>query len=313
MPASVIEPIRRSPAASGPSRRWPTRTWRSRPAAAHARRSGRRPSLPGSASRSVPRRSPPRRRRASRASNPSRSRTNSAPGRSSAPNAAHSPPESPPAHPLIGTPRGSRGSSAAIRRSLSVSRPPPPRPPPSADRRPAPRPRTASSRRRAPRSRCADAAALPQRLDRAAAAVGRGAATRRQQHPPRPRLDRGSDQLPGPVAARRLGVALAGATSGSPEAAAVSITAVSPPPSSTSSPPSAARADRAPARPRLTADRRPHRRRRPLAPVGHRTEVHLAARRDHPRADRRRHLERREVPLNESGQHNTRIPPILPG
>ena len=57
-----------------------------------------------------------------RSSKSSASSTNCAPGSSAAPNAAHSPPESPPAPPVIGTPRGSRGKLAASSSSRCSSR-----------------------------------------------------------------------------------------------------------------------------------------------------------------------------------------------
>src|SRR5436190_18545257 len=57
-----------------------------------------------------------------RASNPIASSTNTAPGSSTAPKAAHSPPASPPAAPVIGTPRGSRGRRPAWSRNRRVSR-----------------------------------------------------------------------------------------------------------------------------------------------------------------------------------------------
>ena len=225
-----------------------------------------------------------------RSSNPSASSTNGAPGSSRAPNAAHSPPARPPAAPVIGTPRGSRGSVARQRRRAARDS--------RCDRVAASAPfcgaNTAAARSNGVRTSHSTTSRAPRRppclldrLDRARAAVGRRAAARGDEHDLRAGLDRRGDQLAGARARRRLGVALVRA----PRAPGRS------PRRPRRSPSRRPRPARSPARTgrpsgscasvplRLAAERGEQHLERPLAAVGDRAQVgRLEARRARSRA-----------------------------
>ena len=240
-----------------------------------------------------------------RASKSSASSTNGAPGSSTAPCAAHRPPESPPAPPVIGTPRGSRGTrrelvqprsepldhrgvgallgrrprrvlewraDVAQHDDLRASRPPPrPRSPPARPRRR----RSWRSRRRPPGSPAAPAPRPP-----------RSARRCRRWTPPRRHARR--RHQPEPAGHRHLDDRR--------------------PPSSTSPKPVSPAPERVADldADQLAAELGEQGIQRALAAVGHRAQV----RRHQPRAlepaaDRPGHLGALNVPLNESGATST--------
>ncbi len=144
-----------------------------------------------------------------RASKPTSSSTNAAPGTSSAPNAAHRPPESPPAAPVMGTPRGSRvkppGQRVQARgEALDVIGTGPllgrEHPGGVLERR------AHVAEHHQPR--VPEAAGALDRLDRARAPVGGGAATDPEVDDPGARLHRRGDELAGARGAGGKRVAL---------------------------------------------------------------------------------------------------------
>ena len=221
---------------------------------------------------------------------------------------AQRPPESPPAQPLIGTPRGSRGSSAAqrVEPRASAARPPPGSAPfcgaksRAASSKGTVTSQSTSIRATSPRS----VARSPQRLDRAAATVGGGAAADGDEHRPRARLER-----------RRRSARRSRRCRPAPGPAPPARPASGPRPARSRPPPSRRRPSSAKlasigrrsgswtARlPPLAAERREQHLHRPFAAVGDGAAIRLRSRLPRPRPrSPRRPSPAPKVPLKESG------------